>query len=769
MTGKTLQSKAPAATGKEQETMSRMHNVMPIMGLAVAIYIAMILATYSKSDPSFNNTFDGKEFENLGGRVGAHLSDLLLSGLGLSAFLIIPLTLLGCILLYRKKGASAAVTVSERISTVMGFMLFLFASAALETLRFHGHSVELPSDPGGVIGYGIAKMFISTVGFQGGTLFIIAIWLSGFFLFTSLSPVETLRITGAWVLNLHVQMIKAISKQAAQAAKERQQKMEKSEEPQISAPQRPPVPERRIEPVITSISPPTVPDPEPSQSPRSKRRKATPGKYNLTPDELLAPATDQSEKIPDTETLAEKSGLIESRLNDFGVEVKVVGAHSGPVVTRFEIEPSLGVKGSQILNLSKDLARSLSVHSIRVLETIQGKTTMGLEIPNSDRQIVYLSEILKSPEFTDMPSPLSIALGKNISGYPAVTDLKSTPHLLVAGTTGSGKSVSVNAMILSLLFKSSPREVKMIMIDPKMLELSVYEGIPHLLAPVVTDVQNSQTALEWCVGEMERRYRLMASFGVRNLDNMNEMIAKKQAKGEKILNPQGEEGEELDALPYIVVIVDELADLMMVVGKKIEGLISRLAQKARASGIHLILATQRPSVDVITGLIKANIPSRIAFQVSSKVDSRTILDQMGAETLLGRGDMLYLPISAPTPYRIHGAFVSDEEVASVASHLKEANDGEGESLDFSRIAVQVEAGMSSNGTSDAERDPLYDEAVENVINSQRASISLVQRQLRIGYNRAARMIEAMEAAGLVSPPDQTGTRKVLAGKPPTDN
>jgi S-DNA-T family DNA segregation ATPase FtsK/SpoIIIE len=470
------------------------------------------------------------------------------------------------------------------------------------------------------------------------------------------------------------------------------------------------------------------------------------------------------------ETLEFTSRLIERKLADFGVAVKVLAAYPGPVITRFEIEPAIGVKGAQIVNLVKDLARALSVVSIRVVETIPGKSCMALELPNPRRQVVRLVELLASTTYNDAPGVLTLALGKDIAGKPAIADLARMPHLLVAGTTGSGKSVAVNAMILSLLYKAEPRQVRLVLIDPKMLELSVYDGIPHLLAPVVTDMKLAPNALNWCVGEMDRRYRLMTQLGVRNLAGHNQKITDAKKAGQPLAHPFSltpDSPEPLEEMPLIVVVIDELADLMMVTGRKIEELIARIAQKARAAGIHLILATQRPSVDVITGLIKANIPSRIAFQVASKIDSRTILDQMGAEALLGQGDMLYLPPGTGHPLRVHGAFVSDAEVHRVVEHLK----AQGEPqyiegiLEGGIASVDDDDATSANGA-DAEADPMYDQAVSVVLKTRRPSISLVQRHLRIGYNRAARLIEQMERAGMVSPMQTNGNREVLvpAGK-----
>jgi S-DNA-T family DNA segregation ATPase FtsK/SpoIIIE len=482
----------------------------------------------------------------------------------------------------------------------------------------------------------------------------------------------------------------------------------------------------------------------------------------LPPLALLDEVTEDQEAMS-AETLEFTSRLIEKKLKDFGIEVKVVAAYPGPVITRYEVEPAVGVKGSQIVNLVKDLARALSVVAIRVVETIPGKSCMGLEIPNPRRQSVRLTEIIGSKAYQDVHSPLALALGKDIGGNPIVVDLAKMPHLLVAGTTGSGKSVALNAMILSLIYKSEPRDVRLIMVDPKMLELSIYQDIPHLLAPVVIDMKQAANALHWCVGEMERRYKLMSWLGVRNLSGYNHKIAEAEKRGETLENPSTigtENPVPLAKMPYIVVVIDELADLMLVAGKKVEELIARLAQKARASGIHLILATQRPSVDVITGLIKANIPTRVAFQVSSKVDSRTILDQHGAEALLGQGDMLYLPPGTGMPIRVHGAFVADHEVHEVVDYLK--TQGEPEYLEGLLDIPEEMSAVAGGAGESAESDPLYDQAVEIVVRTRRPSISLVQRHLRIGYNRAARLIEQMEQAGLVSPMQANGNREVIA-------
>ena len=508
------------------------------------------------------------------------------------------------------------------------------------------------------------------------------------------------------------------------------------------------------------------PDVEIKKSERVQKEKQIPlfsfSDNLLPPLHLLDQPSNQVEP-QSAETIEFISRLIEKKLMDFGIEAKVLSAQPGPVITRYEFEPAPGVKGSQVTNLSKDLARALSVVSVRVVETIPGKTCMGLEIPNPKRQIVYLSEIMSSQIFADTSASLTIALGKDISGRPEVADLSKMPHVLIAGTTGSGKSVAINALILSLLYKSNSEKVRMIFIDPKMLELSVYEGIPHLLAPVVTDMRQAANALNWCVAEMERRYKLMSMLGVRNLAGYNQKIKDSIKDGSPLADPVNPENTEpLSEMPLIVIVIDELADLMMVVGKKIEELIARLAQKARASGIHLVLATQRPSVDVITGLIKANIPTRIAFQVSSKIDSRTILDQMGAETLLGQGDMLYQPTGSGYPQRIHGAFVSDQEVHKVVNYLK--SHGEPKYIEGILTNETSESGDYGDPSSNfaGEKDPLYDEAVELVLRTRKPSISSVQRHLRIGYNRAARIIEDMERAGLVSAMQSNGNRDILA-------
>jgi S-DNA-T family DNA segregation ATPase FtsK/SpoIIIE len=625
-------------------------------------------------------------------------------------------------------------------------------------MRLHSIDVSLPYWPGGMVGEVVSQALLGSLGFTGGTMLLVMMLAVAFSVASGMSWVWAAERIGAgleWAWHRGATRIaeERDRKAGVEATIQREELVEVKRE---HFEERAPI---RIEPPVTEIP----------KSKRVEKEKQKPLFEDL-PDSPLPPLQlldepDSVVEVMPADTLEYTSRLIEKKLLDFGIEVKVLAAYPGPVITRYEIEPATGVKGNQIVNLVKDLARALSVMSIRVVETIPGKSCMGLEIPNPKRQIVRLSEILGSEVYSHMASPITLTLGKDIAGKPVVADLAKMPHLLVAGTTGSGKSVGINAMILSLLYKSTPKEVRLILVDPKMLELSVYEGIPHLLAPVVTDMKQAAYALNWCVAEMERRYKLMSNLGVRNLAGYNQKVRDARKAGHPIGNPfslMPESPEPLDDLPMIVVVIDELADLMMVVGKKVEELIARLAQKARAAGIHLILATQRPSVDVITGLIKANIPTRIAFQVSVKVDSRTILDQQGAEALLGQGDMLYLPPGTGLPQRVHGAYVADGEVHKVVEYLKSrAEPDYVEGILDSPEEVETSDGGGEGGA-DAEADPLYDEAVAIVIKTRRASISLVQRHLRIGYNRAARLIEQMERAGLVSSMATNGNREVLS-------
>ncbi|MBI3284843.1 MAG: DNA translocase FtsK 4TM domain-containing protein [Burkholderiales bacterium] len=738
-----------------------------ILFAALSAYLILILLTYAKADPGWSHASLVATVHNTGGRVGAWIADLLLFIFGLSAWWWCVASLRQVWKAYRKLSLRFLVGAEpepepqqfEKMIQMAGFALLMAGSLGLEYLRLHTLKTALPRAPGGVLGELIGGAAFSAFGFTGSTLFLlllIALGISLYFHVSWLSIAE--RIGGALeCLFVFVQNKNADrqDRRLGQTAAVKREEVVVQERAKIveAAP-------IRIEPQVVAVQ----------RSERVEKEKQV-SLFNDMPDTNLPPLSLLDEPPPVQETVSVQtleftSRLIEKKLSDFGVEAKVVAAYPGPVVTRYEIEPATGVKGSQIVNLARDLARSLSLTSIRVVETIPGKNFMGLELPNPKRQIVRLTEILGSKVYNDSSSSLTVALGKDIAGHPVVADLSKMPHLLVAGTTGSGKSVGINATILSLLYKSDPHDVRMILIDPKMLEMSVYEGIPHLLAPVVTDMRQAGHALNWAVAEMERRYKLMSKLGVRNLAGYNAKIAEAIRKEELIPNPFSltpDAPEPLDKLPTIVIIIDELADLMMVVGKKVEELIARIAQKARAAGIHLILATQRPSVDVITGLIKANIPTRIAFQVSSKIDSRTILDQMGAEALLGMGDMLYMPPGTGLPVRVHGAFVSDEEVHRVVQHLKaqgEPNYIEG-ILEGGVLEEGADGAVGGEAAGGGEADALYDQAVAVVLKNRRASISLVQRHLRIGYNRAARLLEQMEQSGVVSTMQSNGNREIL--------
>jgi len=727
----------------------------------VGAYIAVILFSYSPNDSSWSHSApEGAAIQNAGGAVGAWISDLLLYVFGFSAWWWAVLAFYAMWFVYLKL---EVVDQSERpflLFNFIGFGLLLVASSALESGHLIDMPAQLPLAPGGMLGAAVDSGLRSLFGYTGSSMLLLLLFVVGFSLFTGWSWIVITEKLGACLIYtyefIQFKWQDWQDRKAGRVAEIERTEFVENERKRV---------ERR-EPV--QIEAPVL---EIVQSARVQKEKQVP-LFDAHPDTPLPPIHLLDEpsgtvELPSAETLDFTSRLIERKLMDFGIEVKVLTALPGPVITRYELEPAPGVKGSQVTNLVKDLARALSVISVRVVETIPGKTCMGLEIPNPKRQIVYLSEIMGSQAYADVHSPLAISLGKDIGGKPAVADLAKMPHVLVAGTTGSGKSVAINALILSLLYKADASQVRMILIDPKMLELSVYEGIPHLLAPVVTDMRQAANALNWCVAEMERRYKLMSMLGVRNLAGYNQKIKEAEKAGEKIPHPFSltpDAPEPLTEMPLIVVVIDELADLMMVVGKKVEELIARLAQKARASGIHLVLATQRPSVDVITGLIKANVPTRISFQVSSKIDSRTILDQMGAEALLGQGDMLYMPPGTGYPVRIHGAFVSDQEVHKVVNHLKAQ--GEPNYIEGILTNETEEGGgdFASGGSGDggSEVDPLYDEAVSIVLKTRRASISSVQRQLRIGYNRAARLIEDMERAGLVSTMQSNGNREVLA-------
>ncbi|MDZ4140749.1 MAG: DNA translocase FtsK 4TM domain-containing protein [Methylotenera sp.] len=726
----------------------------------VGLFLAIILFTYHREDPSWSHiAADNAVIHNAGGSVGAWLSDMMLYLFGFSAWWWVVLAFYAMWFVYLKL---EAVNLSEKpflLFNFIGFGLLLIASCALEAGHLLNLPASLPDKTGGMLGVAVDSGLRGMFGYTGSSMILLVMFAVGFSLFTGWSWIMlTEKLGTALIAGYQFIKFKWQDWQDRKAGKVVE--LERKEFVQAERKR-----SQNREPVF--IEPPVL---EVAQSERAQKEKQAP-LFETLPDSALPPLHLLDEpsglvELPSVETLDFTSRLIERKLMDFGIEVKVLTAQPGPVITRFELEPAAGVKGSQVTNLIKDLARALSVVSVRVVETIPGKTCMGLEIPNAKRQIVHLSEIMSSQAYADVKSPLAISLGKDIAGKPAVADLAKMPHVLVAGTTGSGKSVAINALILSWLYKADASQVRMILIDPKMLELSVYEGIPHLLAPVVTDMRQAANALNWCVAEMERRYKLMSMLGVRNLAGYNQKIRDAEKAGEKIPHPFSltpDDPEPLVEMPLIVVVIDELADLMMVVGKKVEELIARLAQKARASGIHLVLATQRPSVDVITGLIKANVPTRISFQVSSKIDSRTILDQMGAEALLGQGDMLYMPPGTGYPVRIHGAFVSDQEVHKVVNYLKAQ--GEPNYIEGILSNEAEEGGIDfadSGSASGAEVDPLYDEAVGIVLKTRRASISAVQRQLRIGYNRAARLIEDMERAGLVSSMQSNGNREVLA-------
>lgn len=750
-----------------------------ILFAALAAWLALVLASWSPSDPGWSHSSHSLSLHNRGGLIGAYLSDILLYLFGFSAWWWVVLLLsrvkAGWRRLANQIRARGELEDLARVQWEqgVGFFMLLAGSVGLEALRLGSLGMQLPartdstSGAGGVIGHAWSSFLSQAVGFTGSTLILLGLVCVGASLFLGFSWLNLSEKIGT-ALEYFFLRTKDIrnarqDRRAGEVAKAvRHEQVEAKQEKIVHDS---PI---RIEPAIVA-----VPKSERVQKEKQQSLFVEPAEPGALPAvSLLDPPPEAIETVT-PETIEFTSRLIEKKLADFGVEVLVVAAQAGPVITRYEIEPATGVKGSQIVNLAKDLARALSLVSIRVVETIPGKNLMGLELPNPRRQTVKLSEILGSQTYHSSGSLVTMALGKDIAGHPVVADLAKMPHLLVAGTTGSGKSVGINAMILSLLYKADASQTRLILIDPKMLEMSVYEGIPHLLAPVVTDMRQAANALNWCVGEMEKRYRLMSKMGVRNLAGYNAKIRDAAKREEPIPNPFSltpDAPEPLKELPMIVVVIDELADLMMVVGKKIEELIARLAQKARASGIHLILATQRPSVDVITGLIKANIPTRIAFQVSSRIDSRTILDQMGAEALLGQGDMLYMPPGTGLPVRVHGAFVSDDEVHRVVEYLK--SQGEPDYIEgLLEGGTEGETGDgvgSVTGFADSESDPMYDQAVEVVLKHRRASISLVQRHLRIGYNRAARLLEQMERSGLVSAMQSNGNREIIAPNAPRE-
>jgi S-DNA-T family DNA segregation ATPase FtsK/SpoIIIE len=745
---------------------------------AACLYVLLALVTYSPRDPGWSATGSGTRIVNAGGPTGAWVADVAFSLVGFAAYLL-PLLLayraLVILLQRHRQKPFDWVTFGIR---ALGLVLVMIAGTALAAMNDAGSS-GLPQGAGGILGQAIGDGFTVAFSAIGSRLILLAVFLFGMTIFADVSWLRLMERLGRWTLNgaqrVRLWCINAIDRLRDRRQREKALEARKAvidEHVERSKQRKPP----KIKPL----------KPRPEKSERAEKEKQqplfdAPVTGELPALNLLDAETKDPTKGFSEEALAAMSRLLELKLADFGISAEVVAVYPGPVITRFEIQPAAGIKVSRISNLAKDLARSLAVISVRVVEVIPGKSVVGIEIPNEDREVVNFREVLSSRAFDQSRSPLTLALGHDISGEPVVADLGKMPHLLVAGTTGSGKSVGVNAMLLSLLYKSTPADVRLIMVDPKMLELSVYDGIPHLLTPVITDMKDAANGLRWCVAEMERRYKLMAHLGVRNLAGYNRKLADAEREGTPIVDPlwkpdpilaltdEEQEAPALERLPSIVVVIDEFADMMMIVGKKVEELIARIAQKARAAGIHLILATQRPSVDVITGLIKANIPTRIAFQVSSKIDSRTILDQGGAEQLLGHGDMLYLPPGSGLPTRVHGAFCSDEEVHRVVADWKRR--GEPRYIDGlldEGSSTPVTAGelQASNGDEDPESDNLYDEAVHYVTQSRRASISSVQRKLRIGYNRAARLIESMEQAGVVSEMGTNGQREVLAPPPP---
>jgi DNA segregation ATPase FtsK/SpoIIIE, S-DNA-T family len=740
----------------------------------VALVMLVALTSYDASDPGFSSTGSTDHaVQNRIGPFGAYLASLLFFLFGKPAYLFPIMLGVACFVMFRQPPDEEGRTRFNTAVRIGGFTLMLIASCGLATL--HWSAGSLPATAGGVVGH-VGKGLESAMSFLGATLLLLAGWMAGVSLAFGVSWLTIIDRIGAGIWNFvgWIRARRSVARDVAVGVEAKKARVEaaKVEEKKAAA---------RVKPRIEAPAP-VVEKSERVEKERQVPLFDAPKAGELPPLKLLddPPARESGYS---QEALEAMSRLVELKLKDFGVDVEVVAVQPGPVVTRFEMRPAPGVKVSQITGLAKDLARSLSAISVRVVEVIPGKSVMGLEIPNEKREIVTLGEIIKSKSYDEVQSPLALALGKDIGGAPVTADLAKMPHLLVAGTTGSGKSVAINAMILSLLYKSTAEHVRLIMIDPKMLELSVYEGIPHLLAPVVTDMKHAANALRWCVAEMERRYQLMAALGVRNISGFNRKVKDANDAGKPIRDPvmtaMAANDPTLDQskipnlvpLPYIVVIIDELADMMMIVGKKVEELIARLAQKARASGIHLVLATQRPSVDVITGLIKANIPTRIAFQVSARVDSRTILDQMGAESLLGHGDMLYLPAGTSVPTRVHGAFVADAEVHRVVEALKKSGAPnyiedilDGPSTPLPGISGEpTEGGAGGDG---GEQDALYDEAVKIVTSERKPSISYVQRRLKIGYNRAARLLESMEQAGVVGPLQPNGSREILAPAPP---
>ncbi|XOJ82635.1 DNA translocase FtsK 4TM domain-containing protein [Porticoccus sp. Uisw_050_02] len=773
------QPNKPSLANSEQLQPSKIKLILKegalIGWLFVCIYLLIALATHSSEDPGWSHAGNAGYVLNAGGSLGAWLSDVFFSLLGCVAYLLPMLLALKAWNVFRthrdnKSGFDSLVFILR----ILGLTMVLVSATALAALHYGSLETSLPFGVGGILGSSIEVAATAAFNSIGSTLILVAIFLFGMTVFTDISWLALIE----WIASGVLRLSEYVSRRIATLKAKRSERIQAM----LAQQHRKEVKETRAERDVTrrplSIQQPSR---KPASSNRVEKEKQTSffidkNLATLPALGLLDKADNNTGKAFSKDSLQAMSKQLELKLQDFGISAEVIEVLPGPVVTCFEIQPAAGIKASRISGLSRDLARSLAVVSVRVVEVIPGKSYVGIEIPNEHREMVRLSEVLSSEVYEQAKSPLTLALGNDISGLPVCADLAKMPHLLVAGTTGSGKSVGINSMLLSLLYKSTPEDVRLILIDPKMLELSVYDGIPHLLTPVVTDMKDAASSLRWCVGEMERRYKLMSALGVRNLAGYNKKIMDSIAAGSPLVDPLWKPDEffneedsssppNLDKLPCIVVVIDEFADMMMIVGKKVEQLIARIAQKARAAGIHLILATQRPSVDVITGLIKANVPSRIAFQVSSKIDSRTILDQSGAESLLGHGDLLYLPPGTSIPIRVHGAFVDDHEVHKVVADWKSRGVPEYlEDITSEAITsnIPVPGYGDDGGGGDQESDPLYDEAVSFVIQTRKASISSVQRKLRVGYNRAARLVEQMEASGVVSEMGSNGNRDVLA-------
>ena len=782
---KKQRSSAPTELANNNSRSKRLLAEGALIGwIALCSILLLALLSYSPDDPGWSHTGTRTEISNAVGLAGAWFADIFYALFGVMAYLFPALLAVRAIqilrnYILREADPFDSVTFTLR---VIGFLLVMISATSLANIQYAEVHNSYPFGVGGILGNKIGDATMAVFSYVGSTMILLSLFLFGLTVFVDISWIALIDRLGIAAINFYdITRSKLTEWNMAriEKAKSREASLERQVKVEIETKKQ----KLRVPPTIQT------PKPKPVASKRIQREQqqtlfedsAVVG--TLPQINLLDPADDNSGNGYSADSLEHLSRLLEHKLLDFGIKADVVEVLPGPVVTRFEIQPAAGIKVSRISGLAKDLARSMAVISVRVVEVIPGKSVVGIEIPNEKRQMVRLSEILSSEAYDRSSSPVTLALGHDIAGSPVVADLGRMPHLLVAGTTGSGKSVGINTMLLSLLFKASPEEVKLILIDPKMLELSVYDGIPHLLTPVITDMKDAASGLRWCVGEMERRYKLMAALGVRNLAGYNRKIEDAIKAGNPITDPlwtfdpaeMGWDGNEeppeaptLETLPYIVVVIDEFADMMMIVGKKVEQLIARIAQKARAAGIHLILATQRPSVDVITGLIKANVPTRIAFQVSSKIDSRTILDQGGAEQLLGNGDMLYLPPGTSVPERVHGAFVDDHEVHKVVADWKRRGEPNylteiTDEAAVSNIAVPGYSGSEEGGGEEGnESDPLYDEAVAFVLESRKASISSVQRKLRVGYNRTARLIEQMEASGVVSPMSSNGSREILA-------